>query len=273
MHDDYESLDETANLINADPQVRQERLGEIMKRGQKRMDKPRSKYHIAGQEFVLKKQVAEAAQFVLWGKGLVDQAVKPSAEASLIWAGICLILPLLTHPYLTAQANESGFNYVTARIDFYVTLEPLLLPENAGISEKLKEAFQKDIVDLYQYILEFQFKSVLQFYDCTLKKFAQDVRNQNIWDKMLSKVQAAEKTLTNDFKKISDAALRHKLEELDKSTKTTLDVMQQHLSVTEEQLHVNKEHLYTSSKQLQQAEHTKYALPPIPPANPSRLTP
>ena len=90
---------------------------------------------------------------------------------------------------------------------------------------------------------------------------------------MLSKVQAAEKTLKDDFEKINDAALRLELEKLDKNTKASLDIMQELLSVAEEQLHVNKKHLDTSSKQLQQAERTKYALLPIPPTNPSRLTP
>jgi hypothetical protein len=251
-------VDETANQISADPMVRQTQLDEIMKRSRGRMDEKTITYHIAGHEFVLRDQVASAAQFVLWGKDLVDQAVKPSAEASLIWAGVCLILPLLTDPQLAAQANKSGFSYVTSRMDFYVALESRLLPEDTGISEKLKKAFQKDIVNLYQHILEFQLSSVLRFYERSLKRFARDVRNQNIWDDMPSKVQAAEKTLNDDFKRINNTALRRKLEELDESTKASLGIMQRLLSVAEEQLHVAKEHLDTSSKQLQQATLTKY---------------
>jgi hypothetical protein len=188
-----------------------------MECGKKRLDKPRSEYTIAGRKFNLKQQVAKAAQFVLWGKDLVDQAVKPSTEASLVWAGVCLILPLLTYPYLAAQANESGFNHVTARMNFYAALEPRLLPENANISEEVKKAFQKDILDLYQHVLEFQLKSVLRFYNGSLKRALGDVKNEDVWDEMRSQVTADEEKLKGDFKLINDAVVRDELLALSKT--------------------------------------------------------
>ncbi|KAH6715924.1 hypothetical protein BKA61DRAFT_479224 [Leptodontidium sp. MPI-SDFR-AT-0119] len=241
---------ETVNQISTDPIVRRTQLDEIMERGKKRMENSRSKYTIAGHDFDLKKQLTEAADFVLWGKAFVDQAVKPSAEASLIWAGVGLILPLLTYPHLAAQANESGFNYITTRMDFYVALEPQLLP--ASISEELKKAFQKDVVDLYQHILEFQFRSVLRFYKNSLKRFARDVRNQKVWDEMLSKVQAAEQTLKDHFEEINIGASTQRLENLDKRAEESLGIMKKLLLVTEQQRDI-------SSNILQQVTLTKYA--------------
>ncbi|XTI89098.1 WD40-repeat-containing domain protein [Cenococcum geophilum] len=173
------------------------------------MDKKKIKYHIAGYEFVLEDQIAQSAKLVQWGKALIDQAVKASPEASMAWCGICLILPLFTQSSATEQANRAGFAYVTARMHYYVALEPLLFPKNqdptAIVPEDLKEAFEKNVVDLYQHILEFQFRSVLRFFRNGLRNLGRDLIQREDWDGMLSKVQQLENTLDGDFKKINNA--------------------------------------------------------------------
>ena len=200
------------------------------------MEEPRSEYTIAGHTFNLRQQIAKAAQFVLWGQTLVDQAVKSSTEASLVWAGVSLVLPLLTHPYLAAQANESGFNHVTARMNFYVALESRLLPKDETISEELKKAFQTDILDLYQHVLEFQLSSVLRFYKSSLKRVLEDVKNDSVWDEMLSQVTAAEKKLESDFMLINNTVMRDELVALRDTATASLGKISQFLSVTEKHL-------------------------------------
>jgi len=276
---------DTANQISADPTERQAQLDKIIKDGQTRMDevaiqtstdptmgkaqleeiakygqqKDKKIFHICGHPFSFDvgAVVAQAADFVLWGKDLVDQAVKPSPEASLIWAGVCLILPLLTYPHLASQANESGFNYVTARMNFYVALEPRLLPSTEDISEERKEGVQKDLIDLYQHILEFQLKSVLRFYDRAVKRITKDVRNQGVWKKMLSDVKEAEEKLDRDFKIINAADLIDALMTANQSLRKMCDF----LPVTGELLEVNKRQAATQEKQLRENERMKYVLP------------
>ncbi|KAF6790049.1 vegetative incompatibility protein het-e-1 [Colletotrichum musicola] len=63
----------------------------------------------------------------------------------------------------TEEANHNGLSYVTYRIQYYVELERLLWPANM-YNPGLKVEFKSHIIDLYQYILEFQLKTVLQFY-------------------------------------------------------------------------------------------------------------
>ena len=201
------------------------------------MDGRKIKYYIAGYEFVLEDQIARAAKLVQWGKALIDEAVKASPEALMAWCGICLILPLFTQSSATEQANRAGFTYVTAHMSYYVALEPLLFPKNQNsitiVPEDLKEAFEKNVVDLYQRILEFQFRSVLRFFRNRLQNLGRDLIQREDWDGMLSKVQQLESTLGSDFKKINDAGLSRKLEELSKNARESLKTMHRLLSVTE----------------------------------------
>jgi hypothetical protein len=63
---------------------------------------------------------------VQWGKALIDESVKASPEASMAWCGIYLIFPLFTRSSDIEQHNRAGFTYVTGRMRYYITLEPLL---------------------------------------------------------------------------------------------------------------------------------------------------
>jgi hypothetical protein len=107
------------------------------------MDEKKIKYHVAGYEFVLEDQIAQAAKLVQWWKALIDEAVKASPEASMAWCGICLILPLFTQSSTTEQANRAGFTYVTARMRYYVALEPLLFLKNQNSTTIVPEDLKK----------------------------------------------------------------------------------------------------------------------------------
>ncbi|KAH7232414.1 hypothetical protein B0J15DRAFT_409195 [Fusarium solani] len=201
--DDAETnLDKTDNQIdNSNLENRQEQLKAIIGRGLRRMEEKKIKYTICGHEFVPRDQIAHAAGLVQGMKTLVDEAVRASPEASLVWAGVCVILPILTNPRAAEQANQDGFTYVTSRMRLYVELEPLLWPANLKPAAELKIEFEDRIVNLYQHVLDFQFRSVLRFYRTWLARLGRDVVQHEDWKEMLSKVRELERAFDNDLKK------------------------------------------------------------------------
>ena len=104
---------------------------------------------------------------------------------------------------------------------YCVELEPMLLPKEQGLTaiifEDLKKAFHDSFVDLYQQILEFQLRSVLQFFQSRLRNLGRDLIQYEDWDSMLSKIQYLEKTLDKDFGKKNDSVLRQGLEKPNES--------------------------------------------------------
>jgi len=250
-------MDDVANQFSLDQITGKAQLEEMAEYGRHRTHKKQIIFRIGDRILIadVMDLVAKAADFVLWGKDLVDQAVRPSAEASLIWAGVCLVLPLLTYPRLASLANESGFNYVTARMNFYVALEPRLLPKRKDISEG-KEGVQEDLISLYRHILEFQLRSVLRFHEHAVKRNMKDVRHHGDWEKMLSEVKEAEDTLDRDFKITNAADIKDALEAANQS----LREMCNFVPVAEELLKVNKLQTTIQEKHLREVERTKYTL-------------
>lgn len=159
-----------------DSASRQAQLNTVIKQGLLRIENTKVKYTIAGHEFILKDQITQAAKLLLWAKDWIGDAVQVSPQASIAWAGVCLVLPLLTNAVTASEANRNGFNYIITRIRYYVALEPLLyrLSQSSKVSYTLISKANNHIITLYQQILEFQLYSVLRFYRSRADTYVRD---------------------------------------------------------------------------------------------------
>jgi ankyrin repeat protein len=206
----------------------------------------------------LPNQIAQAAKLVLWAKGFIDEAVKASPEASMAWAGVCIVIPLLTNPVIANEANCDGFTYVTTRMRYYVALEPLLIqisrdPASVTMTKDLLSELKLRIIDLYQHILDFQFRSILRFYSKWYKNYGRDLipTSGENWDEMKKVIITREENLHGDFEEINSLATRKELQDLNTKAGELSSQMQQLLSVAKEQLGVQKEHLDIAVEQLE----------------------
>jgi hypothetical protein len=128
-------------------------LQKIAERGLERLDENKLKWTIAGYEIAVGDRIDQAARFVLWAKDWISSATKALPEASIAWAGISLILPLLTNPKTAEEATRTGFDYMANRMRYYMAFEPLVfrLVEscNPGDGKSLMAEVTTYIVDLY----------------------------------------------------------------------------------------------------------------------------
>lgn len=172
----------------------------------------------------------------------------------MVWAGVCLIMPLLTAPHTANKANRDGFTYVTTRIQFYTSLEPLLQsPRPNKAAEDIKER----LVDLYEKILSFQIKSMLRFYQSNLRGYAEDLFQQNEWKRMQDEIKALEAAINADLSRMSELVSLQELSRLNQTSAGYLDKMQSLLYVSDQQLGVSKAHLGVSQAQLAVVEEIR----------------
>ncbi|KAJ3962394.1 hypothetical protein N0V92_000871 [Colletotrichum tropicale] len=247
QHDDERRHD---NRIDTDPDKRYAQLQTITDRGLRRTDDKRTKYTLFGHQFILRDQVQQTAQFVQTMRGIIGEAVKASSEASLVWAGICVLLPVFTNPSAAEEANRDGLSYVASRLPYYVQLERLLWPENL-LETGPKAEFHGHIVDLYRHILEFQIKTVLRFYRKWLANMTRDVIQYDDWKRMMSNIQEREQIIREESNTLNSIASRNTLEAISKVAQQNYNDMQSLLSVAKDHLDVSREHLDISAEQLQ----------------------
>ncbi|KAK3484934.1 uncharacterized protein B0T23DRAFT_52318 [Neurospora hispaniola] len=147
----------------------------------------------AQQKSLARSSVDKAGKLMLALQNFISEAVKASPEASLAWAGVCLVLPLLTQPAIADEAQRNGFSYVTSRIAFWTTLERQLA--NTMI---WTESVQDEFITLYQHLLEFQVRTVLRYHQGDFARFVQDL-SFNVWDQLITAIKDQERLLHQDL--------------------------------------------------------------------------
>ncbi|KAF5242935.1 hypothetical protein FAUST_3103 [Fusarium austroamericanum] len=225
------SEDESENHIDdTNHERRKEQLELIIQNGLRRTEEGKIKYKIFGKTFIPRYHVARTAEFVQSVKTLVDEAVKASPEAGLVWAGVCTVLPILINPSSAESAQQEGFTYVTSRMRFYGELERYLWPARLEAAFELKREVLDELIGLYQHILEFQITLVVQLYKTRLAKLKHDIVNHDIWNSMVSKLKQQEAIFDMDLKKINDLALRMEFQKLNENAEKFFDDLKSKLS-------------------------------------------
>ncbi|KAK3399725.1 hypothetical protein B0T20DRAFT_349408 [Sordaria brevicollis] len=149
-------------------------------------------------------------------QNFISEAVKASPEASLVWAGVCLILPLLTQPVIADEAQRNGFSYVTSRISFWTTLERQFA--DAG---NWMESIQEGFIALYQLLLEFQVRTVLRYHQGGFERFVQDI-SSNVWEQLVMAVKDQEGLLYQDLQQYHNTNLALTIESLKENSDKSL---------------------------------------------------
>ncbi|CEJ87062.1 hypothetical protein VHEMI04290 [[Torrubiella] hemipterigena] len=189
-------------------------MREITDLGLRRMDEKTMKYHIAGNEYVVKRQVAQVSNAVLKLKSFIADAVSSSPAASVAVAGISMLLPLLTNPSTMDDANKSGTTYVISRMQFYIGIEEQLWPKCVTLSGDFRNKLEDDLISLYRAIIVLQIKSVLRFYRYWIKTTARDMARWDDWKTMQEDVKAAEVVVATYFDKLLQLDSRNLLHKL-----------------------------------------------------------
>lgn len=212
-------------------------LKNMLDEGSARMEEHKTKITMGNHELVVEEGVAKAANFALWVKDLVGTAVEASPQASFTWAGVCLVLPLLTNPQTAKEAQRDGFDYATETMHYYTALEPIIRrydknPEENVALAKVEVSLEK----LYQLVLEFQIKSVLRFYKGSLGRYWQDLIASTDWKKMKERIRELAKTVDNEIGVIHDLVTSSELKSLNRTSEESSQRLQKLLLISQQQL-------------------------------------
>ncbi len=192
-----EDTGETTNQIpQHDASARREKLQQITRLGLEHMKDKEVSTTLLGRKIVLGEAVDKVAGAVGWAENWIKDAVKDLPYASIVVAGVALVLPLLKNPTAAEAANQDGFAYVTSQMRYYAAMESLLLPED--MKSDLKADLTERLVGLYKLIIDFQVRTVLRFYRSRTENYVRGTVNYDSWDKKLEKIKDSDKDLVSE---------------------------------------------------------------------------
>lgn len=209
---DIRDFDQVKNQIPKNSIARQEKLKIITELGLKHMEDKEVNMTLLGHDINLENVMSNIAGVVGWAEEYVKDAVKDLPYASIIMAGVSLVLPLLKNPVTAKEANREGFAYVTSRIRYYGEMESLLLPEH--IKPGVKTNLTEDVIELYKLIIGFQLHSVIHFYRSGTKNFFRGAVNYDDWASKVDDIKKHDKELREKFEEVVTATSLEELKKL-----------------------------------------------------------
>jgi hypothetical protein len=153
LHETEDAVEVTNQIPQHDTIARREKLKQITELGLKHMEGRKVSATLLGHEILLQDIVANVAGAMEWTKDYIKDIVKDLPYASIVIAGVSIILPLLKNPSAAEATSQDGFTYVTSQIRYYVAMESLLLPED--MKSDLRADLTDRLVDLYKLIIDF----------------------------------------------------------------------------------------------------------------------
>jgi hypothetical protein len=242
--------DDVGEVTNQIPQhdaiARREKLKEITELGLKHIEDKKFSTTLLGHEIVLQDVVANVAGAVKWAEDYIKDAVKDLPYASIVMAGVSLVLPLLKNPTAVEAANQDGLTYVTSQMRYYVAMESLLLPED--MEPDLRADLTERLVDLYKLIIDFQVRSVIRFYRSRTKNFFKGTINYDGWDKKLQDIKDVDAALILRFETAMSGSSLQALKGLARQAEASREVLDGLLIKARELVEVSRGHLGFAQK-------------------------
>ncbi|KAI1402880.1 hypothetical protein F4819DRAFT_260972 [Hypoxylon fuscum] len=244
---DYDDEEVPTNAIAQNStKSRREQMSKVAALGLQRMEENKL--------LVISEHLRKVAGFLNSAKSLIDEAVKASPEASMVWAGVSCALVLFTNPALAQEANDTGFTYVVSRMKYYTAIETMLVPEGMGSNEariQVKESFESHVIDLYKSIISFQIQSTFRFFRGRLKSFLLDVVLSDDWKGKLESVKDAEALIEREAQQINMISSVKELSGIKDAAEKQLAILRGQLDVAEEHKDISSQHLQVSRELLQ----------------------
>ncbi|KAM0451733.1 hypothetical protein ACHAO4_005690 [Trichoderma viride] len=151
------------------------------------------------QEANIKGNIGIAMQVVNATKKLIGDTIKDIPQAALPWAIVCVSLEILTNPISQIEANHKAIKYIGDTIKWYWEQATRLFDDDQA--ESHMKGFQRELqtayVEFYKKLLQFQMKSICDYYRHRGVAFLRDLVKLDDWDSSLKSIQENDESLRN----------------------------------------------------------------------------
>ncbi|OQD61627.1 hypothetical protein PENPOL_c016G03170 [Penicillium polonicum] len=144
------------------------------------------KASLLGNDVKIREQTEKLAKFLLWADPVVKNAVSTQPYAALAWAGVSLLLPLLSSSTTANLAMLKGFDSIdNVQIYWNICEKRYLQSEHM---EEYRDLI-KPLATLYSYIIEYQARAICHLSKAQLSRAWKNIAGENDWDGMKSKIE------------------------------------------------------------------------------------
>ncbi|KAK1764019.1 hypothetical protein QBC33DRAFT_211496 [Phialemonium atrogriseum] len=166
--------------------------------------------------------IIETSAFIANLNKILGGILEPYPPASMVWSGICTVLPILVSPFVADKAMAEGLSHIISRMDWYMDLSNVLLEdswESSAVFSKLRVNVEQRIVGLYEALLQYEMQSVAYcFHDHPVVKSMKTILGFNDWESRRKSIDQLEAGLEKDLDQFANQEMVQHLRGLSQST-------------------------------------------------------
>ncbi|RHZ49195.1 hypothetical protein CDV55_100690 [Aspergillus turcosus] len=209
-----EESDEPAAQPSMTPstRVKQEEIRELAQSKLNAVQQGHLKVIVKGKEIVIKDQVHRIIRTIVAAQGFIGTVLSAEPHAALAWAGVVLILPLLTNPVTQTDNATELMAYVSdLMVRCRVIEETLNLPslENVERNDEIRTHLRTKSVALYAQIIKSQMLVTRHYSRAGFFRFWRDVASVDDWKQMLADMIQAKQNIDEDLQALGQSLLGH----------------------------------------------------------------
>ncbi|RAK81228.1 WD40 repeat-like protein [Aspergillus fijiensis CBS 313.89] len=181
--------------------------------------------------------VQRIVQIVLSVKDVISQAVSAEPHASLAWAGVLVVLPLLLKPFTQLEEAANGIEFISRLLIRYqiiqgshlqVFIVPPVQSESMTSVDSFCSSIREQTIALYTQVLEYQIRLARQFSRSGLFQGIRDLVTADDWLGMTTKIKQTDGSIHTMLAEWSQKTILH----IDKTVSSLQEKMDESLSLS-----------------------------------------
>lgn len=236
----YQSPTVSGSLTSSD----KEKMTGLVAKMLERIEDERWRIKVRDTSIELRPQVDRFVNAVIAVRDFVSSAVSSEPHATLAWAGVCIILPLLTNPTMQQNALVEGVDHIATVIVRFAVLGRLYHSRTPSPTQKdmidLAKLFETQTIKLYSQILSYQAHVTCQLARAAALQASRDVIKVDDWAVKITEIKASEAASQETFRLLG-------LETADKALEDHVQQMQHALKDHHQQINELLQKLQTRS--------------------------
>jgi len=218
-------------------------LGMVAKKLERMEDEP-WRIKVGDTSIELRPQFNRFVNAVIAVKDFVSAAVSSEPHATLAWAGVCIVLPLLINPTTQQKALIEGVDHISTVIVRSAVLDRLYHDRTPSPTKKdmidLTKLFERQTIKLYSQILSYQAHVICQLARATALQVSRDVIKADDWAVKITEMKASEAAAQETFRLLGLETADKALEEQGQQMHKGLEDHHQRMIKLYQQLESNK---------------------------------
>ena len=165
----------------------EEQMSALIESRLKIMDDRKWQLRMGEHSVQIRQQIDRIIKIVTVAKDFISSAASMDpVHAGLPWAGICVLLPLLTNDSKQRSSAMDGLEYIAKLVRRCTEIERLYLSNDTF---RLEEDLRKSLTAMYRLVLEYQARAACQFSRNTAHQAIRNIVIADGWDCILTSIK------------------------------------------------------------------------------------